>query len=962
MKDKKVKSGISEVNPQDILAESLKGIHLVDAGAGTGKTHTIIRRYSKLLQSGVKPEDILLITFTNVAASQMKEDVIAKIDMPGISMTELLEAPVMTFHALCTRLLKAGGSDAPLLMGINEMLSPNFNVITDSVFEGELFRRFITTFNLRNSRKYSQILLALEGDNSAVLGIIKKICSAGIFPDKKGWVEDGLSRLKGSCEKFMEMTSDMNIPEGKKTAAYKCLDSSGDVKYNFDSDKFFSDKCVNEDMLGEIFNDSTRDILIEFLRDVYIEYVRFLIKRNQLNFEFLVMLAYIKLLRDDGFRQSSQYKFIMVDEFQDTDIIQFKLLLLLCDCSDGSANLAVVGDWRQGIFGFRNTTIKNITEFEKNIFDHLTSINKDKARIELTSEGNEIRKIEFEYNYRSSQEILDFSRHALFVKATDSEEYDFSYENRHFVNTLRARRNIGNQTEIGFFVSELKEEESETDMIISKIKDLVSNPDYMIKEFDKEGNVISERGVRYSDVAVLSRTRAFCIKFQKDALKAEIPVSYDGGLEVFASKQAIILLAWLKFVLNKDDSTAVTTILENEGYSYNSIEAIVQKKVSLPESITGFREELLKKKNNMIYLAEAINGRYCFTDEFAKSIAQTISSWISTELLSLGSLVAIMENSLFQELNIELNKTYDTVTCKTIHSSKGLEFPVVFVSNVNKSAFPDSRNSSGKITFNENAGVRLKKVYGDVNGYKGVYDNWQTNFVNCICREHNYSESRRLLYVALTRAKQYLFITAFNPSNFFTGMAEASGIPVSNGFVFEGQFNYQSNNKVETEDLIQPIPKEELPESMSVKRYVRNFYESEEYINSVGQYYRGLEFGREIHVAAYRHAKGIQVSDDSKAVKRIQEFIDSLGAQKLEAELDFSYPKDGKLIRGTIDLVAHFPDHILIVDYKTDKDLDKKASYEEQVKLYKEAAGKIFPGKEAKGMLYFTALDKRIEV
>ena len=68
----KQKEFITEfVNPQDILVESLEGIHLVDAGAGTGKTHTIIRRYNKLIESGVKPEEILLITFTNVAAMQM---------------------------------------------------------------------------------------------------------------------------------------------------------------------------------------------------------------------------------------------------------------------------------------------------------------------------------------------------------------------------------------------------------------------------------------------------------------------------------------------------------------------------------------------------------------------------------------------------------------------------------------------------------------------------------------------------------------------------------------------------------------------------------------------------------------------------------------------------------------------------------------------------------------------------
>ena len=104
----------NKINPQDILIESLEGIYLVDAGAGTGKTRTIINRYQKLIENNVKPRDILLITFTNNAADQMNEEVIRKVS-GNINITDLLNAPIMTFHSYCSRLVKNYGMDSPSL-------------------------------------------------------------------------------------------------------------------------------------------------------------------------------------------------------------------------------------------------------------------------------------------------------------------------------------------------------------------------------------------------------------------------------------------------------------------------------------------------------------------------------------------------------------------------------------------------------------------------------------------------------------------------------------------------------------------------------------------------------------------------------------------------------------------------------------------------------------------------------
>lgn len=953
-------------NPQDILAESLEGIYLVDAGAGTGKTHTIIRRYNKLIESGQRPENILLITFTNVAAAQMKEDVISKVSSDDVTITELLEAPVMTFHALCTRLLKKGGSNAPSYLGISESLSPNFSVLENGVFESELFRRYFTLFRLKNSRRYENILLSLDNDHSSLLGIIKKLCSAGIFPARNGWLEDGLNRLRGNEEEFEVVAKRKNIQQdNKQTRAREILNKEcGNVPVGFIPSLYFGDKLMYENKIGDIFNDPTQNDLIDFIREVYTGYLTYLIRRNQLSFEFLVMLAYVKLLKDDSFRESSQFDHVMVDEFQDTDKIQFKLLLLLCRNMNGRANLVAVGDWRQGIYGFRNTTIENITEFNSNIEAHKEAVNNDGERIGYGTAEDDIVKIAFEYNYRSSQEILDFSRNALFIKAKSGEENEFKYESKNFERSLTARRKPGKYTEIGFLQSAKAEEEDETRLILDKIRELVSDKRYRIVEHDGDGKIVSERRVRYSDIAVLSRTKDFCIKLQKDSAKAGLPVSFDGGMEVFASRQGILVLAWIKLVINPKDVSALTAILENDGYDFSQLMQIIKSdKVVLPEAISKFRDELCRMKSNILYMIEAVNRRYGFRDEFARTIIETVESWAASDLLSLGEIAGIIEDSLlYGDFKIELNRTYDSVTCRTIHSSKGLEYPVVIVANVNMRLFPDFKGTSGKLTFDEIGGLRMKKMYAEVNGFFGNYDNWRSLFINKICKEENYSESRRLLYVALTRAKQYLYLTAYNPSPFFTGLAELTGHKITKDFSYEGKLEYEKGNDEEMVAVPLPEPAKESVESMSVKRYVGRFHESEEYTNSLGNSYAGMEFGKEVHIAAFKHASGIKHKSKSKSEERVIRFIDSLNAGSLQPEADFSIPLNGKLVRGTIDLIAHRDDGILVVDYKTDKDLSRNESYKEQVRIYMEAVRALYPERKVTGVIYYSGLDKTVDV
>ncbi|MEO8446575.1 MAG: UvrD-helicase domain-containing protein, partial [bacterium] len=373
------------INPQNELVDSTEGIHLVDAGAGTGKTWAIIERYKMIIEKKTDPKDILLVTFTVNAANQMKEEVLRKLS-DKINVTQLLEAPIMNFHAYCSRLLSKFGTDAPSYLGINDILS-NFRIIEDKDFEQEMFRDFYSGFTRKHSEKYHKIFLSLDNDHASVLQIIKKLCSVGIFPHSEGWLNEDREKLSGNYEMYSELFDKENEPLiGKgggpvlNNLRKKFVPTSKRRIYLDFNRNVILEKTILPDIKEDSFKDATQEALIEFTRDVYFEYIEYLLKRNSLNYEFMIMFAYLILYYNKKIRESQQFDYVMIDEFQDTDEIQFKIIMLLCKDIKGAANLCVVGDWKQGIYSFRNTDIENITKFTDNLAAYKKELNLDEER------------------------------------------------------------------------------------------------------------------------------------------------------------------------------------------------------------------------------------------------------------------------------------------------------------------------------------------------------------------------------------------------------------------------------------------------------------------------------------------------------------------------------------------------------------------------------------------------------
>jgi len=971
------------LNPQYELINSLGGIFLVDAGAGTGKTYSIVRRYGKILETGVKPENILLVTFTNKAAEQMRDEVIKKLSAEE-NVIKLLEAPILTFHSFCMRVLKKGGTRSPSYLGLNEFLGKNFTIIDDRAFENEVFRKFYLNFFKLNQAKYSQILYSLEGNHESVLTLIKKLCSAGIFPTTKGWEDEDTVRLRGSYSEYSEIfnllnekVTGTNRPE-IQNKLYKKFSIRRKDKLYFDfkaEDVLVNNLRINEKAIENSFNDKLQAEHIAFIGEVYISYIDYLLKRNLMNYEFVTMFSYLALYNNTQLRKSMQFDYVMVDEFQDTDEIQFRLILMLCKGNKDRGNLCVVGDWKQGIYSFRNADIRNITEFGKNLKNFKKELNRGEVRVNYNTD--DFTKITYNINYRSSDSILKFSRKTLFVKGNSDEDIDIENIETNFKEPLIPHRELEDLTEIKFYQAD--DRINEYKLILKKISELVNEKDkYKVRVFNKESQSVEERPVRYSDICVLSRTKKFSLELQREGLRAGVSVNYGGGLELFASEPGILTLAWLRLMINEKDIKGWLPVLDKEGYTYPEVKYFIEKFVKkpdksyklfsdLPEELFRFLKHIKSFRNNILFAVEAVLKRYNLQNETGNKIINVLQEWMKSDLISLNVLIDLINNSPCTEFEIELGSSDDAVLTQTIHLSKGLEYPVVILANMNDKTFPIVNANSERIFYDDVSGIRIKNFYADNERFYYLFHNWRTDLVGAVIRSADYDEERRLLYVAVTRAKQYLFLTASKPSQFFTELASVTGKEIIEDY----DYCIRQSEPRKTDQIKKITIDTEIKESrkfvsphglmdeVNIKFEKMTEVKDEFALRSLTN---SFDFGLQIHSAAHKIASGLEVDVSSEEIKKIKRFIGGLNANELKSETDFLYPKDDTIIRGTIDLMAFYDDRIEVIDYKTDINKNYLPKYKVQIEIYKEVVKSIYNDKEVTGKIYFVELDEVVNI
>ncbi|MFB6153448.1 MAG: 3'-5' exonuclease, partial [Halodesulfurarchaeum sp.] len=500
--------------------------------------------------------------------------------------------------------------------------------------------------------------------------------------------------------------------------------------------------------------DADRGDLKAFVHDVYVEYLAFALSRNYVTFGFLQLLAFVLLMEDHDLREAVGFEYVMIDEFQDTSELQFKLALLLAD----AGNLCVVGDWKQSIYGFQYAAVENIRHFEERLSRFAAELNGDGtpgdclARVDFPVD--DVTEIALERNYRATQDLLDFSEEALTVEATNRETVDGAAIREEITGLTSATAH--EESRIEAFAGPTDEYAA----IFERIGEIVGNEAYAVTD-EETGET---RPPTLADITVLTRTRDFGREFQRRAAAYDLPVAYEGEVELLTTDQALLVLAWLRILEGVRADRGWAVVLERAGYTLSEVEHLLEydheEYDRIPDDLAAFRASLAALES-VVGVARRVLDRYGFDDAYADGVIELLDEVVSDTRLTRGDVIR------FLEAGIDAGATYpvsdspgqDSVTVQTIHATKGLEHSIVIVANMNRYRFPPTGGSRDRIRFDDPIGLRQSKVYAEAHGQPHLYDNWRYDVLSA-CLRGQYDEERRLLYVAMTRAKHHLLVAA----------------------------------------------------------------------------------------------------------------------------------------------------------------------------------------------------------
>ena len=613
---------LKELNDKQYEAVvNTEGPCLVIAGAGSGKTKVLTHKIAYLIkEKGVKPWNILAITFTNKAANEMKERIVGLVgDVAG-------DIWMGTFHSICVRILRR---------------------FIDRIGFGTSFIIFDTT-------------------------------------DQRTLVKNCLRDLNIDDKLFNERAVIAEISNAK-----------------------------NEMLTPEMYRGRTNgEFRKEKIADIYELYQKRLKENNAIDFDDIINYT-IEILQDnEDIREyyCDKFKYVLVDEYQDTNKSQFTLVTIL---ASKYKNITVVGDNDQGIYSFRGADISNILNFEKDF------------------PGTKIIKLE--QNYRCTGNIL---------KAANSVISN---------NEVKYKKELWTQNEEGNLpkVYQAEDEYDEARYIVEQIEHLKREEYY-----------------KYQDFAILYRMNTQSRAIEDILRRENIPYKIIGGLKFYERKEIKDIIAYLRLIQNTNDNLSLRRIINEpkRGIGKTSLDKIeaISNETGIPmyeiikradefglnrvfinsREFINVIEELKAKKDDMNISDLIKETLRKFRYIKALEDENTIEAENRIENLDEFLTVAIefeeeeAENGLSQFLEgitlssdiDDLDADADYVTLMTLHSAKGLEFPVVFLVGMEEGIFP---------------------------GYKSISE------------PKELEEERRLCYVGITRAKEHLFLTCSKQRTIF---------------------------------------------------------------------------------------------------------------------------------------------------------------------------------------------------
>lgn len=606
---------LNEMQKKAVL--QTEGPVLILAGAGSGKTGALTVRIAHLLETGVKPWNILAITFTNKAAKEMRERVEKLVGDGARDMW------ISTFHSTCVRILRRE---------IQHLDYENQFSIYDGDDQEKIMREAFKRLNMSTTDKSFSVKGAM-----AVISHLKE--------EMTSWEE-----------------------------------------YSQKVDK--------------------NDLKAVRIAKVYQTYQKMLKENNALDFDDLIYKTVLlfRSFPDVLEKYQDRFRYIMVDEYQDTNTSQYELVAML---ANKHKNLCVVGDDDQSIYGWRGANIRNILDFEKDFPD--TTV------------------IKLEQNYRSTKKILEAANAVIHNNQTRKDK------------TLWTENDAGSILHI----FKADNEYDECRFVAEKIQEL------------------EKAGRKRNEMAVLYRTNAQSRAVEDQMVKKGIPYRLFGGVRFYERKEIRDILSYLKVMANPADTIALRRIINvpKRGIGETSLDklAAFAEEQNIPlygalarlDEITTLKTRIAKFKDfyelfehlredaaglSVAELIDAVVKRTGYlqilmaegTDEALNRI-QNIDEFVNKaaefdKANPEGNLEGFLEEvALVADID-SYEEGEEAVALMTLHSAKGLEFPYVFIIGMEEGIFP---------------------------GYRAVMYGG----------EKEIEEERRLCYVGITRAKEELFLT-----------------------------------------------------------------------------------------------------------------------------------------------------------------------------------------------------------
>ena len=527
-----------------------------------------------------------------------------------------------------------------------------------------------------------------------------------------------LSTFHSFCAKFLRFELDNFLGYNSNFTIYDTSDSQAVIKaalkaLNLD-DKYYPvgamiaaiSDAKNKLLFASDFRKQARDFYQQKVADVYEYYERELRKNNALDFDDLLLVA-VKLLQSNEAvldKYSKRFRYVMIDEYQDTNHAQYLLAKLL---ASHWKNIAVVGDADQSIYAWRGADIQNILDFEKD-YPNCTSI-------------------KLEQNYRSTKIILDAANAVI--------------EN----NEGRPKKNLWTDKTEG-----------------AKIQHFTSQSEHEEAAFI--GDTIAKKhdihGVPYGDMAILYRTNAQSRVLEEALIKRALPYIMVGGTKFYDRKEIKDVLAYLRVLYNPFDdlsllriinvpkrSIGATTVAKLQDYARANGTSLFMTltQLHLVDSIKGKTKEKLEEFGILIFtlvaemedrtvldILESILDRTGYlaqleesTDPQDQARAENIGELLSVakdfqDTNPSGTVEDFLEQVALVNDVDSFEQEESKVTLMTLHAAKGLEFPIVFLGGLEEGLFPHSRT---------------------------------------LMNPEEIEEERRLAYVGITRAEKELYIS-----------------------------------------------------------------------------------------------------------------------------------------------------------------------------------------------------------